>query len=85
MPMFYLPMHFDAHMYAQVASLSTPYILQHMRGDPTTMQQPANITYCDILQDVGQELKNRLDAAKGAGVESWRMVVDPGIGFSKDV
>ena len=62
----------------QVASLGVPYVLMHMRGDPTTMQQPHHTTYNDTCADVGRELQAAADRAIAAGIEPWSLVLDPG-------
>ena len=62
----------------QVAELSVPYVLMHMRGDPTTMQQKHNITYSNVCDEVGQELQAAAEHAQEAGIEPWRIIVDPG-------
>ncbi|KAJ0692834.1 putative Pterin-binding domain, dihydropteroate synthase [Helianthus annuus] len=43
----------------------------HMRGNPSTMQNRENLKY---------EL---VETAELCGVPMWRIVLDPGIGFSK--
>jgi dihydropteroate synthase len=56
--------------------------LMHMRGDdPATMQ--AAPSYDDVVADVASFLGRRLQAATAAGVQSVRVILDPGIGFGK--
>ena len=62
----------------QVAQLGVPFILMHMRGDPATMQLPANTAYRDVCREVARELQQRADAAIRAGIEPWRLILDPG-------
>jgi dihydropteroate synthase len=57
--------------------------LMHMRGDPATMQLRPK--YADVLVEVGQFLRGRLDALCSRGVANERIVLDPGIGFGKSV
>lgn len=73
----------DKDMLAQVASLGVPYVLMHMRGDLSTMQQSQNVHYNCTWRDVGTELQTLADRAVSAGIASWNIVLDPGIGFSK--
>lgn len=57
--------------------------LMHMRGDPATMQQrPA---YDDVVVEVSDFLRERLQALEAQGVAAERIVLDPGIGFGKSV
>jgi len=55
--------------------------LMHMRGEPATMQSLA--VYGDVVQEVRDELAQRLQAAQQAGIDAARIVLDPGIGFGK--
>lgn len=60
----------------QVAQLNVPYVLMHMRGDPSTMQRMTG--YTDTCLEVGQELQAQAEAAMSAGIEPWRIILDPG-------
>mmetsp|Transcript_35557 Transcript_35557/g.89659 ORF Transcript_35557/g.89659 Transcript_35557/m.89659 type:complete len:215 (-) Transcript_35557:293-937(-) len=74
----------DPRMHAQVASMkAVPYVMMHMRGNPRTMQSESNTTYGDVVDTVARELNNSMEAAVAAGVPSWRIIADPGIGFAK--
>jgi dihydropteroate synthase len=55
--------------------------LMHMRGEPGTMQ--AEAVYDDVVVAVRDFLRGRLEAARAAGIRDERIVLDPGIGFSK--
>ncbi|NBW45281.1 MAG: dihydropteroate synthase [Betaproteobacteria bacterium] len=55
--------------------------LMHMQGSPGTMQTaPA---YQDVVAEVGQFLRDRLQIARREGLAANRLMVDPGIGFGK--
>ncbi|CAG9460390.1 unnamed protein product [Pedinophyceae sp. YPF-701] len=78
----------DPDMLKTVAELGVPYVAMHMRGGPQTMQLDANTTYAvppggSIADAVGAELNARCEAAVAAGIEPWRIVLDPGLGFAK--
>lgn len=64
----------------QVAQLGVPYVLMHMRGDPTTMQAPSNLNYDCVWRDVGHALQARADEAMACGIAAWNLVLDPGAG-----
>jgi dihydropteroate synthase len=55
--------------------------LMHMRGEPGTMQ--AEPVYDDVVLAVRDFLRERLGAARAAGIADARIVLDPGIGFGK--
>ena len=56
-------------------------VLMHMRGRPRTMYAEAQ--YGDVVAEVAEELKSRVDAALASGVPRDCLIVDPGIGFAK--
>ncbi|KAL8144095.1 hypothetical protein V2J09_017127 [Rumex salicifolius] len=74
----------DPNMLSVVAGLRVPYIAMHMRGDPNTMQSDGSLQYDDVCKDVASELSARVEKAEAAGIPAWRIVLDPGIGFSKN-
>jgi len=74
---------FDPAMAALVAREKVPVVLMHMQGTPRTMQHsPA---YEDVVEEVKSYLKGRVQFAVQAGVDAERIVVDPGIGFGKNL
>ncbi|CAL5396368.1 unnamed protein product [Camellia sinensis] len=74
----------DFKMHSVVARLQVPYVTMHMRGDPSTMQNSKNLQYDDVCKQVGSELYLRARDAEIAGIPAWRVIIDPGIGFSKN-
>lgn len=74
---------FDANMLDTVAELQVPVILMHMRGTPEIMQNMTD--YNDVVSDVATALLERSRAAEYAGIPRWMQVLDPGIGFAKDL
>ena len=57
--------------------------IMHMRGDPATMQQQPE--YGDVVREVADFLRGRIDALLDAGIERRRIWIDPGFGFGKTV
>lgn len=68
---------------ATAVALQAPVILMHMRGDPRTMQ--ADPDYRDVTGDVLNHLVARFGAAVGAGLPASHILIDPGIGFGKNL
>jgi dihydropteroate synthase len=64
-----------------VARGSCGLCVMHMKGEPATMQQAPS--YGDVVSEVEDFLRDRIDALRAAGVALDRIVVDPGIGFGK--
>src|SRR3546814_19545594 len=71
----------DPESLAVAAEIGAPVILMHMQGEPQTMQ--ANPTYESAALDIYRYLAGRVQACVAAGIDPARVVVDPGIGFSK--
>ena len=61
----------------------TGICLMHMQGLPETMQN--NPQYQDVVSEVAGYLKTRAQACQAAGIRSERIVLDPGIGFGKNL
>jgi len=58
-------------------------ILMHSRGDLRTMATYEHARYRDLVAEVGRELEAAAARAERGGVPRERMVLDPGLGFSK--
>jgi len=70
-------------MISTVAELQIPVIIMHMQGTPENMQ--TNPQYDNTVQDIKDWLEVRIKAAKMAGIKRSNMIVDPGIGFGKNL
>lgn len=55
--------------------------LMHMQGQPRTMQ--SNPHYDDLFADINEFFAERLGACEQAGIQSERIILDPGFGFGK--
>ncbi|MDQ3735777.1 MAG: dihydropteroate synthase [Actinomycetota bacterium] len=71
----------DPSMARLVAEAGCPWVLMHWRGHSRDMATLA--TYDDVVTDVRNELRCRLDAALAAGVAAEQLILDPGLGFAK--
>ena len=71
----------DAGALEAAVSLHVPVCLMHMQGEPRSMQE--NPRYRDVVSDIGDFLRARLQAAQAAGIPVQRLVIDPGFGFGK--
>lgn len=64
-----------------VAAGGVAACLMHMQGEPRNMQ--AQPHYDDVVAEVKDFLRQRLNAAIAAGIPRERLVLDPGFGFGK--
>ncbi|MCM3501295.1 dihydropteroate synthase [Microbacterium sp. P26] len=71
----------DPEMLSAVAGTDAEIALGHWRGPSAEMYARAD--YADVGREVAAELAERVEAARAAGIDPARIVVDPGIGFGK--
>lgn len=64
------------------ATTSMAVCLMHMVGEPDTMQKNPRYTQ-PIEAAVAQQLSERMSACEQAGIETDRIMLDPGFGFGK--
>lgn len=72
----------DPAMIPVVADADAPFVVMHWRG----FLQGGNVkgVYDDVVAEVADELRARVQAVLEGGISPERVVVDPGLGFSKD-
>ncbi|KAJ2810819.1 trifunctional dihydropteroate synthetase [Coemansia furcata] len=77
---------FDVKMLPLVARRQCPYVMMHMRGDPSTMTKMNDYGEYggDVVRGTRFELAQRVRAALDQGVPRWNIILDPGIGFAKE-
>ena len=71
----------DPHMPRLVAKAAVPYVVVHWRGHSHDMNSRA--VYRDVVAEVRDELRRRVDAVVAEGVDPSMVILDPGLGFSK--
>lgn len=77
---------YDPEMLRTISNLGVTYIAMHMRGEPSTMQNPEYLQYNNTSDDNNQliieitnELNNQLIEID-QHIPKWLQIVDPGIG-----
>ena len=58
------------------------FVVMHWRGESKNMQ--ARATYTDVVQEVRNELSERVASLVDQGVNPEQLILDPGIGFAKN-
>ncbi|OGQ48672.1 MAG: dihydropteroate synthase [Deltaproteobacteria bacterium RIFCSPLOWO2_02_FULL_57_26] len=76
-------MRFDPEMVRVIAAAKVPVVLMHMQGTPRTMQERPY--YRDVVEEVKGFLQKRIEFALESGVGPEQILVDPGIGFGKEL
>jgi dihydropteroate synthase len=72
----------EPEMAELVARSKAPYVLTHRRGDANTMDSLAE--YGNVAEEVAAELAGLRDKLYAAGVAPEQIILDPGLGFSKN-
>ncbi|MDR1621214.1 MAG: dihydropteroate synthase [Synergistaceae bacterium] len=71
----------DPDMLSCAAGSGLPYVLSHIAGTPSDMQNaPA---YGDLLSELHVYFQKKIEEAERAGLERERLILDPGLGFGK--
>ena len=74
---------FDPQMASLASEHGVPVVLMHMRGTSETMQH--HLVYDSLISEIYSFLKERIEYAESAGIDSQKIIIDPGIGFGKSV
>lgn len=74
----------DPRILEVTAAHGAVFVLMHWRAHALHMQAADHLVYADgVVETVRSELAHRVEAALAAGVGPERIVLDPGLGFSK--
>jgi dihydropteroate synthase len=74
---------FDPAMIDVVRSFDGPVIIMHMQGNPGDMQ--VSPQYQDVVEEINRFFVERIAWMEQQGVDRRRIIVDPGIGFGKNL
>jgi dihydropteroate synthase len=73
----------DPNMFSAIANTNCLYVLGHWRGFSDVMDDRA--VYSDVAREVVAELAEQVSMAVASGISRDRIIVDPGLGFAKDM
>ena len=71
----------DKCLFDTVASLKTPYILTHIKGNPENMQENPN--YNSVINEITKYFHKKIKTLKSKGINN--IIIDPGFGFGKSL
>ena len=60
-----------------------PFVLHHMKGNTETMQKNPN--YKNVLLDIYQYFEDKLRLIRKSGIKHNHIILDPGVGFGKNM
>ena len=73
----------DPKMFSVAAATGAEIVISHWRGFSDGMDKLN--TYLDLAAEVATELNLRIQAAVNAGIARNKIILDPGLGFAKDM
>ena len=74
---------FDSKSFDIINLKKTPFILHHMQGTPNTMQK--NPKYDDVLLDIYDFFEEKINFFLKKKYKKELIIIDPGIGFGKNL
>lgn len=72
---------FDKNIFKVSAEYDVPIVISHIKGTPKNMQK--NPYYDDVIKEIKDWLRGRIEEALSMGVKQENIIIDPGIGFGK--
>lgn len=72
----------DPRMFETVAELDVPIVIMHWRTHSKEMGQATH--YDDVVTEVCDHLARRTEIAIDQGIDSNKIIIDPGLGFAKE-
>ena len=74
---------FDSRMMEIVKKFDVPVVLMHIKGTPQDMQ--TNPTCIDVIKDLLEFFSFQINKALDFGIKKVQIIIDPGIGFGKQL
>jgi len=69
----------DVRMFETIATLNVPYVVTHIQGTPSTMQE--NPVYNNLMEEIISHFSDCIHRLHSLGVKD--IIIDPGFGFGK--
>jgi dihydropteroate synthase len=76
-------LNFDNKSFEVINSKKIPFVLNHMKGQPSNMQE--NPIYDDVLLDIYDFFKEKINFCVKNNYKKDFIIIDPGIGFGKNL
>ena len=76
-------LNYDDHSVNILKRYKVPFVLQHSQGNPDTMQK--NPKYQNVLLDIYDFFEEKIKFLRKIGIKHNNIILDPGIGFGKNL
>ncbi len=74
---------YDPNTYNILKKYNIPFVIHHMQGTPKTMQK--NPKYKNVLLDIYDFFESKIKKIRSLGIKHNNIILDPGIGFGKNL
>ncbi|MDC0215576.1 dihydropteroate synthase [Candidatus Pelagibacter sp.] len=74
---------FDTQMINVIKKSKLPFVINHIQGSPANMQK--NPKYKNALLDIYDYFEKKLNYIRSEGIKHTNIIIDPGIGFGKNL
>jgi dihydropteroate synthase len=74
---------YDRNTINVLKKYNIPFIIHHIQGTPSNMQ--INPKYKNVLFDIYDFFENKIKYVRSKGIKHSNIIVDPGIGFGKNL
>ena len=76
-------LNYDSKTISILKKTGVPFVLNHMKGNPRTMQK--NPKYKNVLLDIYDFFEKKILEIRKKGINHNNIILDPGIGFGKNL
>ena len=74
---------YDSHTLEFLKKTNKPFVLNHIKGEPENMQK--NPKYNNVVLDIYDFFEEKLKTIRNKGIKHNNIILDPGIGFGKNL
>ena len=74
---------FDVNTISILKKYKVPFVIQHSKGLPENMQKKPN--YRNVLLDIYDFFEDKIKLLRSKGIKHNNIILDPGIGFGKNL
>ena len=74
---------YDKNIFKFLKQTNLPFVIHHMKGTPKNMQ--INPSYKNVLLDIYDFFEMKLKKLRKHGIRHNQILIDPGIGFGKNL
>ena len=76
-------LNYDPNTINILKKTNIPFVIHHMQGTPKTMQK--NPKYKNVLLDIYDFFESKINQIRSKGIKHSNIILDPGIGFGKNL